>query len=170
MPKQARHIYTYTIWQKQRALAGYPRTHTSITSQPTASTLTSWGFSCTACLSSATRTDRGWLARCGMRDMPTEGAKGARSDQQPPAANHCQPASPKGYGEVNRGGCKWSRRNPPSVAAAAQQRSPAARSSIPPAHAVWLSPGSTCRLPSMRVCALLVGQDSVREGGEKKKK
>lgn len=83
--------------------------------------------------------------------------EGARSDQQPPAANQlpdsCQPASqPKGpWGNKRRRLQMEPSPHPsPSRQRSQQQRS---RQLLSPLRAVWLSPGSTCRLPSMRVCA-----------------
>lgn len=116
------------------------------------------------CLSSATRTggaramwDAGYAHRRG---------EGARSDQQPPAANHCQLASqPKGlWGSKSRAVANGAEKTPPSVAAAAQQRSPAAPSSIPLAHAVVIS---GLHLPSPVHARLRLAWS---EKGEKKKR
>lgn len=122
------------------------------------------GLFLSVCLSSATRTggaramrDAGYAHRRG---------EGARTDQQPPAANHCQLASqPKEpWGSKSRAVANGAEKTPPSVAAAAQQRSPAAPSSIPLAHAVVIS---ELHLPSPDHARLRLAWS---EKGEKKKK
>lgn len=112
-------------------------------------------------------------AACGMRNMPSEEARGTRSDQQPPEATTQSPlaqslptSSPKGIGargvKRRRLIMEPSNDHATSVAATAQQRS---RHTLASACARFCYlraplPFPTCRLPSMRDCALLarIGQ------------
>lgn len=113
MPKQARHVYTYG--RSKGLLRGIPGP-IHITSQPTPSTLTPWGCSCLSiCLSSATRTGGGEARAMRDAGYAHRRGEGARSDQQPPAANHCQLASqPKElWGSKSRAVANGAEKNPP---------------------------------------------------------
>lgn len=86
MPKQARHIYT----RSKELLRGIPGPiHHLTTHGIYANALGLFLY----CLSVLCHEDRGGRARA-MRDAgyAHRRGEGARSDQQPPAANHCQPA------------------------------------------------------------------------------
>lgn len=138
----------------------------SIISQPTASTLTPWGCSClSVCLSSATRT--GGLARCGMRDMPTEGAKGpAAISSHPQLTTANEPASQKSYGEVNRGRLQMEPRTPPPFRCGSGTTAVTSSSLLDPACArcgYLRAPLAVSRPCAFAPCL-------VREGREEKKK
>lgn len=95
--------------------------------------------------------------------MPTEGAKGpAAISSHPQLTTASQPKEL--WGSKSRAVANGAEKTPPSVAAAAQQRSPAAPSSIPLAHAVVIS---GLHLPSPVHARLRLAWS---EKGEKKKK
>lgn len=92
--------------------------------------------------------------------------EGARSDQQPPAANHCQLASPKSYGEVNRGRLQMEPRNPPPFRCGSGTTAVTSSSLLDPACArcgYLRAPLAVSRPCAFAPCL-------VREGGEEKKK
>lgn len=167
----------HTFSSKSReTLAGYPRTHHL--SQPTASTLatlTSWDFPVLC------HDDRG-LSRAGLRDaggmqdMPSKGGPQRSAATRSYCVDHCPTSLPtqqpkRPWGSKRRAVANGAGPKPPpprrgSGTAAVTDTS----CSVPACVLFWLSPGSTCRLPSMRVCACCVGRDLVTDGDARRKK